>query len=77
MLVDELQAAGFASSASTPTPMRLRYTREQAAHLLRERFASSLSLIDDAELEAGACRAERDLPPVIEPVLEMVLVLAR
>ena len=77
VLVDELNAAGFASTGWTPTPMRLRYTREEAAHLLRERFASSLSLISDAELEAGARRAERDLPPVIEPVLEMILVLAR
>jgi ubiquinone/menaquinone biosynthesis C-methylase UbiE len=77
VLVDELAAAGFASAGWTPRPMRLRYTREEAAHLLRERFASSLSLIDDAELEAGARRAERDLPPVIEPLLEFVLVLAR
>jgi hypothetical protein len=57
--------------------MRLRYTREEAAHLLRERFASSLALISDEELEAGARRAERELPPVIEPALEMVLVVAR
>jgi SAM-dependent methyltransferase len=77
VLVAELEAAGFDSARWTPTPMRLRYTREDAAHLLRERFASSLSLIDDAELEAGARRAERDLPPVIEPLLEFVLVLAR
>ena len=77
VLVDELKAAGFASTGWTPTPMRLRYTREEAAHLLRERFASSLSLMSDTELEAGARRAERDLPPVIEPVLEMILVLAR
>ena len=77
VLVAELEAAGFAAASSTPTPMRLRYTREEAAHLLRERYASSLSLIDDAELEAGARRAERDLPPVIEPLLEMVLVVAR
>jgi SAM-dependent methyltransferase len=77
VLVAELEAAGFAAVGWTPTPMRLRYTREEAAHLLRERFASSLSLIDDAELEAGARRAERDFPPVIEPVLEMVLVVAR
>ena len=57
--------------------MRLRYSREEAAHLLRERFASSLAHISDDEIEAGARRAERELPPVIEPVLEMVLVLAR
>lgn len=75
-LVAELEAAGFTAVSATPTPMRLRYTREEAAHLLRERFASSLALIPDEELEAGARRAERDLPPVIEPVLEMVLVLA-
>ena len=56
--------------------MRLRYTRDEAAHLLRERFASSLAHISDAEIEAGARRAERDLPPVIEPLLEMVLVVA-
>ena len=77
VLVDELQGAGFAEARWRPTPMRLRYTRDEAARLLRERFASSLSLISDAELEAGARRAERDLPPVIEPLLEMVLVVAR
>jgi hypothetical protein len=77
VLVAELRAAGFASAHFEPTPMRLRYTRDEAAHLLRERFASSLAHIADEELEAGARRAERDLPPVIEPVLEMVLVVAR
>jgi ubiquinone/menaquinone biosynthesis C-methylase UbiE len=76
-LVAELRGAGFSEVRSVPTPMRLRYTREQAAHLIRERFASSLHHISDAELEAGAHRAERTLPPIIEPVLEMVLVLAR
>jgi SAM-dependent methyltransferase len=75
-LVAELEAAGFAAARWTPTPMRLRYTREQAAGLLRERFASSLAHISDAELEAGARRAERTLPAVIEPLLEMVLVRA-
>src|SRR5205814_9056432 len=76
-LVAELRAAGFASARWEPVPMRLRYAREEAAHLLRERFASSLAHISDAELETGARRAERELPPFIEPVLEMVLVLAR
>jgi len=75
-LVAELRAAGFASASWTPTPMRLRYTREEAAHLLRERFASSLAHIGDEEIEAGARRAERELPPVIEPLLEIVLVVA-
>jgi SAM-dependent methyltransferase len=76
-LVDELRAAGFDSASSKPVPMRLRYTRQEAAHLLRERFASSLAHISDAEIETGARRAERELPPFIEPVLEMVLVTAR
>jgi ubiquinone/menaquinone biosynthesis C-methylase UbiE len=75
-LVAELRAAGFASARFEPTPMRLRYSRDEAAHLLRERFASSLAHISDAEIEAGARRAERDFPPFIEPVLEMVLVVA-
>ena len=73
----ELSAGGFGWVAWEPAPMRLRYTRDEAAHLLRERFASSLAHISDAEIEAGARRAERDLPPVIEPLLEMVLVVAR
>jgi ubiquinone/menaquinone biosynthesis C-methylase UbiE len=77
MLVAELCEAGFGSARRRRAPMRLRYTREEAAHLLRERFASSLAHISDAEIEAGARRAERDLPPFIEPVLEMVLVVAR
>lgn len=76
-LAAELRTAGFGSVTWEPAPMRLRYTRDEAARMLRERFASSLSLIDDAELEAGARRAERDLPAVIEPLLEMVLVAAR
>jgi SAM-dependent methyltransferase len=77
VLMDELRAAGFASTHWRPTPMRLRYTRQEAAHLLRERFASSLAHISDAEIEAGARRAERELPAFIEPVLEMVLIVAR
>jgi ubiquinone/menaquinone biosynthesis C-methylase UbiE len=76
LLVAELRAAGFASARWEPVPMRLRYTREEAAHMLRERFASSLAHISAEELEAGAHRAERELPPVIEPLLEMVLVVA-
>lgn len=76
-LVAELRAAGFARASWTPAPMRLRYTRAEAAQLLRERFASSLAHISDEEIEAGARRAERDLPPVIEPLLEMVVVVAR
>ena len=71
------RAAGFESARWKPVPMRPRYTRDEAAHLLRERFASSLAHISDAEIEAGARRAERELPPVIEPVLETVLVVAR
>jgi ubiquinone/menaquinone biosynthesis C-methylase UbiE len=76
-LVDELYAAGFSSVRFQAAPMRLRYTRDEVAHLLRERFASSLAHIPDAEIEAGAQRAERELPPVIEPLLELVLVVAR
>jgi SAM-dependent methyltransferase len=76
VLVAELRAAGFASADWEPAPMRLRYTREEAAHLLRERFASSLAHISAEEIETGARRAERELPPVIEPLLEMVLVVA-
>jgi SAM-dependent methyltransferase len=76
VLVAELRAAGFGSARWEPAPMRLRYTRDEAAHLLRERFASSLAHISAAEIEAGARRAERELPPVIEPLLEMVLVVA-
>jgi SAM-dependent methyltransferase len=75
-LVAELRAAGFASVRWEPAPMGLRYTREEAAHLLRERFASSLAHISAEEIEAGARRAERELPTVIEPLLEMVLVVA-
>jgi ubiquinone/menaquinone biosynthesis C-methylase UbiE len=75
-LVEELRAAGFAPARCEPTPMRLRYSRDEAAHLLRERFASSLAHISDAEIEAGARRAERELPPFIEPVLELVLIVA-
>ena len=71
------RGASFLSARRQPVPMRLRYTREEAAQLLRERFASSLAHISDAEIEAGARRAERELPPVIEPVLETVLVVAR
>jgi ubiquinone/menaquinone biosynthesis C-methylase UbiE len=76
-LVAELRRAGFADADSKPVPMRLRYTRDEAARLLRERFASSLAHISDAEIEAGARRAERELPAVIEPLLEMVLIVAR
>jgi ubiquinone/menaquinone biosynthesis C-methylase UbiE len=76
-LVDELCCAGFVDADSKPVPMRLRYTRDEAARLLRERFASSLAHISDAEIEAGARRAERELPAAIEPLLEMVLIVAR
>ena len=72
----DLRGAGFDSVAVHERPTRLRYTREEALERLRARSVSSLALMDDDEVTAGIARAERTLPPVLDPVLELLIVIA-
>jgi ubiquinone/menaquinone biosynthesis C-methylase UbiE len=75
-LTAELAAAGFRDARWSGYARRLTYTRSQALERLRGRFASSLSLLSDAEYRAGLARAERELPDPVETVLRLAVVVA-
>jgi ubiquinone/menaquinone biosynthesis C-methylase UbiE len=72
----DLRAAGFATVAAHPSPLRLSRTREQALAMLHGRFASSFALMDEDEIAAGIERAEAELPPVVETTLARLIVVA-
>jgi SAM-dependent methyltransferase len=76
MLAVELDLAGLPQARIVAAPQQLRYPRERALELLRGRYASSFALLEDAEVEEGIARAERELPDVVETVLALALVVA-
>lgn len=65
-LLSELRDAGFARAESVPYVETVRYSRDQALERLRGRYASSLALVADEELDAAVERATRELPDVVE-----------
>jgi ubiquinone/menaquinone biosynthesis C-methylase UbiE len=73
-LLCQLDAAGFSSAWWLPLPTPRRFTREEGLARLRGRAYSTLDRLTDEELQAGLERAERDLPDVVEYVLEWALV---
>ena len=75
-LEHDLKAAGFAAVDVHARPTKLRYTRDAALARLRARSVSSMALMDEDEIAAGIERAERTLPPVLEPLLELLIVVA-
>ena len=75
-LEEAVRSAGYASQRSIRWPRTLRYTRERALTLLRERYASSFALMDEEEIAAGITRAEATLPDIVETQLGLALILA-
>lgn len=73
-LAEELLAAGFASTRTTTLTQRGTLSREHALERIRGRYISTLRLLDDEAYAAGLARAERELPDVIESVLEWAVV---
>jgi SAM-dependent methyltransferase len=75
-LRDDLAGAGFRDVRSRRLSERHTVTRAEALERLRGRFISTLALLDDAELEDGVARAERELPERFEARLEWLVLAA-
>jgi SAM-dependent methyltransferase len=76
-LDEELEAAGFGEICHERLSASYTTTREQALERIRGRHISTFHLLDPAEVEAGAARAERELPAEIEVRLEQLVVTAQ
>jgi SAM-dependent methyltransferase len=77
VLEDELRAAGFASSRRVELCVPRRFPRGDALAKLRGRYASTFDLLSDEEYRTGVARAERELPEVVEYVLEWLVMVSR
>jgi ubiquinone/menaquinone biosynthesis C-methylase UbiE len=75
-LVDGLAEAGFGELAREQLSSRHSISREHALERIHGRNISTFALLDDEELREGTLRAERELPPVVEVVLEQLVVAA-
>ena len=76
MLAAELADAGFEPVGTRSLTQRVRLSRDDALERIRGRYISTLRLLDDATVDAGLARAERELPDEIESVLEWAVVRA-
>jgi SAM-dependent methyltransferase len=74
-LADELASSGFSSAWWRSLPIPRRFTREQGLERLRGRAYSTLDRLSEDEYRAGLERAERELPEVVEYVLEWAIVV--
>ncbi len=72
----ELAAAGFADPVLRRLVQDAPLAREDALERIRGRFISTLQLLDEAEVEEGLARAERDLPAELESKLDWLIVTA-
>ena len=75
-LVDELEAAGFASVRVERLDQRHELDRETALARIRGRHISTFDLLDADEVAAGTERAERELGDRVEVRLAWALVVA-
>ena len=75
-LIEELAAAGFASTRVRTFTQRDTLVKEQALERIRGRYISTLRLLDDETFAAGLARAERELPETIRSQLEWAIVSA-
>ena len=75
-LAAELADAGFEPVGMRSLTQRVRLSRDDALERIRGRYISTLRLLDDATVDAGLARADRELPDEIESVLEWAVVRA-
>jgi len=75
-LAAELGAAGFEALQSERLSSRQTITREHALERIRGRHISTFHLLDPEEVEAGAARAEQEMPAEVEVRLEQLVVAA-
>ena len=73
----ELRAAGFGSVRRVSVSVPRRFSREYALERIRQRYASTFDHLSDDEYREGLARAERELPAVIEYLLEWLIVVAQ
>ena len=76
-LAEELPAAGFRNVVAERLSSVHTITREHALDRIRGRHISTFDLLEEAELRAGTCKAEEELPPELEVRLEQLVVSAR
>jgi ubiquinone/menaquinone biosynthesis C-methylase UbiE len=76
VLTAELEGAGFVRVRTRPLTQRAVIRREEALDKIRGRYISTLSRLDQHDLAEGITRAERELPPVSEAVLEWAILTA-
>lgn len=76
VLDEELQAAGFAAVRFVSLAVPRRFDRDYALERIRHRYASTFDHMSEDEYRQGLARAERELPPLIEYVLEWMIVVA-
>jgi len=72
----ELAASGFDAVDVARLPLLRSFSRAQALAKLRGRAYSTFELLDEAEIEAGTERAERDLSDPVEYELEWLVAVA-
>ena len=75
-LETELAAAGFVRVRGRTLHQRSSLVREDALERIRERFISTLRLLDDEAFEQGLALAERELPDSIERTNHWVVLVA-
>jgi SAM-dependent methyltransferase len=75
-LVNELAGAGFEDVLVTPLTASTTIDRATALAKLRGRHISTFDLLDEAEIEQGIARAERELPARVEIELGQLVVTA-
>ena len=76
VLERELLEAGFDSIRLVRRTVPRRFSREQALERLRGRAYSTLDHLPPGELADGIARGERELPEVVEYLLEWTIVVA-
>jgi SAM-dependent methyltransferase len=76
-LEEELGAAGFPAPRRVQLAVPRRFSRQDALLKLRGRYASTFDLLSDDEYRTGLERAERELPDVVDYVLEWLVIVSR
>jgi SAM-dependent methyltransferase len=75
-LAKELAAAGFATRPTRHLVQQSTLTRDDALERIRERYISTLQLVDDDAYAAGLARAGRELPEQVDDTREWLIVVA-
>lgn len=72
----ELAEAGFADPRTRPLRQRSTLARAAALERIRNRYISTLRLLDEEEFAAGLERAERELPQTLDHTVDWLVTTA-